>query len=80
MWVRVTLNKEFVIQDIEAVIDDHPHAECTAVIPPMDSLIGTQIGKGWRKTIDTHLGGLKGCTHLRELLTSLATASYQSIP
>lgn len=80
MWVRVTLNKEFVIQDIEAVMDGHPHAECTAVIPPMDSLIGAQIGKGWRKTIDTHLGGIKGCTHLRELLTSLATAAYQSIP
>lgn len=80
MWVRVTLDKEFVIQDIEAVMDGHPHAECTAVIPPMDSLIGAQIGKGWRKTIDTHLGGIKGCTHLRELLTSLATAAYQSIP
>jgi hypothetical protein len=80
MWVRVTLDKEFIIKDIEAAMDGHPHAECTAVIPPMDSLIGSQLGKGWRKTIDTHLGGIKGCTHLRELLTTLATAAYQSIP
>jgi hypothetical protein len=46
----------------------------------MDALIGQRIGKGWRKMIDTHIGGLKGCTHLRELLTTMATAVYQSIP
>ena len=80
MWVRVTLDKEFVIKAIEAVMDGQPHAECTAAIPPMDSLIGERLGKGWRKTIDTHLGGIKGCTHLRELLFNLATAAYQSIP
>jgi hypothetical protein len=80
MWIRVTLDKEFVIKAIEAVMDGQPHAECTAAIPPMDSLIGERLGKGWRKTIDTHLGGIKGCTHLRELLFNLATAAYQSIP
>ena len=26
MWVRVTLDKEFVIKDIEAVMDGQPHA------------------------------------------------------
>ena len=61
-------------------MDGHPHAECTEVIPPMEGLIGTHLGRGCRKTIDTHLGGIKGCTHLRELLVSLATAAYQSIP
>ena len=48
MWVRVTLDKEFVIKGIEAVMDGQPHAECTAAIPPMDSLIGERLGKGWR--------------------------------
>jgi hypothetical protein len=46
----------------------------------MDALIGARLGKGWRKTIQTHLGGIAGCTHLRELLSSLATAAFQSIP
>ncbi|BDX21016.1 hypothetical protein TUM22923_03370 [Polynucleobacter sp. TUM22923] len=80
MWVRVTLNTQLVIQDIEVVMDKHPHPECPQVIPPMDALIGEQIGKGWRKTINTHLGGIQGCTHLRELLASMATAAFQSIP
>jgi hypothetical protein len=46
----------------------------------MNALIGARIGKGWRKTINEHLGGIKGCTHLRELLSNIATAAFQSIP
>jgi Protein of unknown function (DUF2889) len=80
MWLRLTLNSEFIIQAIEVSMDKHPHPECPEVIPPMDALIGARLGKGWRKVIDLHLGGLKGCTHLRELLASIGTAAYQSIP
>jgi hypothetical protein len=80
MWIRVTVDRELVIRDIEVAMDSHPHAECPEVIPPMDALIGARMGKGWRKTIESHLGGIKGCTHLRELLNNVATAAYQSIP
>ena len=80
MWVRLTLNDELVIQDIEVAMNGHPHPECPQAIPPMTGLIGERLGKGWRKTIQTHLGGIAGCTHLRELLNSLATAAFQSIP
>jgi hypothetical protein len=80
MWIRVTIDADLVVKNIEAVMDGHPHAECPAAIPPMEGLIGARLGKGWRKTIDIHLGGIKGCTHLRELLTSLATAAFQSVP
>lgn len=80
MWLRLTLDNMLVIKAIEVSMDSHPHPECPEVIPPMDALIGARLGKGWRKVIDTHLGGLKGCTHLRELLANIATAAYQSIP
>ena len=80
MWVRLTVDKELMITAIEVAMDSHPHPECPAVIPPMDALIGERLGKGWRKTIDIHLGGIKGCTHLRELLSNMATAAFQSIP
>ena len=80
MWVRLTLNTELEIKAIEVAMDSHPHPECPEVIPPMDALVGARLGKGWRKVIDTHLGGIKGCTHLREVLASIGTAAYQSIP
>jgi hypothetical protein len=80
MWVRITVDTELVIQSIEVAMDSHPHPECPQVIPPMDALIGARLGKGWRKTINEHLGGIKVCTHLRELLSNIATAAFQSIP
>jgi len=80
MWVRITVNTDLVIQDIKVAMAGHPHPECPQVIPPMDALIGAQLGKGWRKTINENLGGIKGCTHLRELLANMATAAFQSIP
>jgi Protein of unknown function (DUF2889) len=80
MWIRLTVNQELVIQAIEVAMVSHPHPECPAVIPPMDRLIGARLGKGWRKTIDLHLGGIQGCTHLRELLVSMATAAFQAVP
>ena len=80
MWVRITVNTELTIQTIEVAMDSHPHPECPQVIPPMDALIGARLGKGWRKTINEHLGSIKGCTHLRELLSNIATAAFQSVP
>ena len=80
MWVRVTVNAELVVQNIETAMDGHPYPECPAAVPPIQRLIGARLGKGWRKTIETHLGGIKGCTHLRELLNILATAAFQSVP
>ncbi len=80
MWVRVTVDDHLVIKDIEVTMNSHPHPECPQAIPSMNALIGESIGKGWRKKIEAHLGGIKGCTHLRELLNNIATAAYQSIP
>jgi hypothetical protein len=30
--------------------------------------------------LTAHVGGVQGCTHLRELLFNLATAAFQTIP
>jgi len=60
MWIRLTLNTELEIKAIEVAMDSHPHPECPEVIPPMDALIGAKLGKGWRKVVDAHLGGIKG--------------------
>ena len=80
MSIRLTVNAELEIKEVEVSMDKHPNPECLEVIPPMDELIGSKLGKGWRKTIDLHLGGLKGCTHLRELLVNMATAAFQAVP
>ena len=78
MSIRVTLDETMVIRDIAVCMDAHPHDPCPQAMPPMQGLIGETLGKGWRKTIERHLGGTVGCTHLRELLFNLATAAFQT--
>lgn len=78
MLIRVTIDDTMVIRDIAASMEAHPHAPCPDAVRPMQGLIGETLGKGWRRTIERHLGGTVGCTHLRELLFNLATAAFQA--
>ena len=78
--IRVTIDTAFKIHDIAVAMDDVPHPECPQAQAPMHRMIGATMGPGWRKAIETHLGGVQGCAHLRELLFAMATAAYQTLP
>ena len=78
--IRVTLDSHMVIQDIATSMEVIPHAECSGAPHAMHKLIGCAMGPGWRKVINTHMGGTQGCTHLREMLFNMGTAAYQTLP
>lgn len=80
MLVRVTLDDRLVIRAIECTLPATPFPECQATADPLQRLVGARLGGGWRKTIDAAMGGVAGCTHLRELMFNLATAALQTIP
>jgi hypothetical protein len=80
MKIRMTLDDGYVIRDLQAVTIDAPFGECQAGVPPLQQMVGVRIGKGWREVIESRLGGVRGCTHLRELLFSMATPAFQTIP
>jgi len=79
MWVRITVNDHFEVVDIEAATDNSPFELCPDITPAYKSLIGVAIGPGGRHSIRERLGGIKGCTHLTELLYPLATVAIQTI-
>lgn len=79
MQLRITVNEEMVIQDVAACIDHSPFNVCDTITPAFDVLKGMQIGPGWNKNVRAKLGGVKGCTHLVEMLAPLATATYQTL-
>ncbi|WP_245988771.1 DUF2889 domain-containing protein [Tepidicella xavieri] len=79
MRIRVTLDASMVVRAIEAVMESFPHAPCPQALAPMQRMVGTRMGAGWRKAIEQHLGGIQGCTHLRELLYNMATAAFQTM-
>lgn len=79
MLLRVTIDDSFVIRDIEAVTDNSPFAMCPDITPNYKSLIGIQMGAGWRKAIRQRVGGVEGCTHITELLFPMATVAMQTL-
>lgn len=79
MWLRLTVDDELVVRDVVAVTDAGPYAVCPAITPAFATLKGLRIGPGWRREVLGRLGGVKGCTHLVELLWPLATAAYQTV-
>ncbi|MEJ7931262.1 DUF2889 domain-containing protein [Ramlibacter sp. AN1015] len=78
--IRVTLDDAFVVQAIATSMDATPFGECQQATDPMQQVVGVRMGPGWRQALERILGGVRGCTHLRELLFNMATVAYQTIP
>lgn len=80
MWLRVTVNLQLVVQAVDVAMDSHPLGGCRQAEAGLQRMVGCGMARGWRQAIQEHLGGIEGCTHLRELLFNLATAAFQSVP
>ena len=78
MWLRLTIDLDLKIHDIEAVTDSGPYELCGSIALNFKRLIGLTIGPGWRKAINERVGGTEGCTHLLELLGPLGTTAFQA--
>jgi hypothetical protein len=79
MWVRVTIDSKYVIHAIDARIDSMPYPDgCDRIAPAYACLEGANLLHGFRKRLRDDLGGVRGCTHLTELLGALPTAAVQT--
>ncbi len=79
MWIRLTIDEDFVVHDIEAVTDDSPFAICPSAAPSLKQVIGCQIMTGWRQQVRKQIGAAEGCTHLIEMLGAMATVAFQTL-
>ena len=79
MWIRLTLDEDLIVRDIEAATEASPYAVCPAVTPNFKRMIGEKVAAGWRGAIRKKLGGVEGCTHLVEMLGAMATVAYQTM-
>lgn len=78
MWIRVTIDLDMKIHEVEAKTDKGPYPVCGDITPNFRALANLTIGPGWRKAIVERVGGVKGCTHLVELLGPLGTTAFQA--
>lgn len=79
MWLRITIDNEFIIHDAEAKTLASPYEICPSITDNYKKLIGLKIKAGWRRDINKVAGGVKGCTHLVELLSPMATTAFQAL-
>lgn len=78
--VRLTIDEEFRIHGVQTGVAAAPFPECQEPAEaPMQKLVGLKMGPGWRKALEGAIGGLGGCTHLRELVFNAATVAFQMI-
>ncbi|MBE9605971.1 DUF2889 domain-containing protein [Acetobacteraceae bacterium H6797] len=79
MWIRLTIDQDLVIQACEATMDYTPYTICPGAAPNFARLAGLKIGPGFNRAVNERVGGVHGCTHLREVLAQMATVAYQTL-
>ena len=80
MHLRLTVSDDLEVRGAETATEAGPFDLCGAIAPVFASLIGLRIGPGWRRAVLDRMGGIKGCTHLTELLLGpLTTTAMQTM-
>ncbi|MEO8849114.1 MAG: DUF2889 domain-containing protein [Casimicrobiaceae bacterium] len=80
MWVRVTVDRALTIVALEAHTDRMPYpGECDRIEQSYGKLVGANLANGFRRALYDAMGGVKGCTHVTELLGYLPTAAIQTL-
>ena len=79
MWLRLTIDPHFNIVDAAASSGVVPYpGGCESIAPAYRALIGLNLLKDFRRKSRELLGGVRGCTHLTEMLAGMPTAAIQS--
>jgi len=79
MWLRLTIDRDFVVRSAEARMDQGAHGICHEVTPNFADLAGLRIGSGWNRKVRERVGHGRGCTHLIEMLSQMATTAMQAL-
>ncbi len=79
MRIRLTLDQQFVIREVECVTAAGPYEICPAITPAFDALKGERIGRGWSRVLRDKFGGRHGCVHHVEMLRAMATVAFQTL-
>lgn len=79
MAVRLAVNDQREVREIEVSIDSHPFPECPTAAPNFQRLIGLRLGAGFQRELQARVGGEAGCTHVLTLITNVANVVMQTL-
>lgn len=79
MFARMTVAEDMTIVAFEADTEFGPYSVCPSAAPNFARLAGLRVGRGFIKAANERIGGVHGCTHLRELLGQMGTVAFQTL-
>jgi hypothetical protein len=79
MHLRLTIDSDLYIHRAEAVLAAGPFEICPEIPVSFEALEGLRIGPGWSRAVRQRVGGVKGCTHLVDLVQALARVAIQTV-
>lgn len=79
MWIRLTVDDALKVLAVETVTEAGPFPCCPDITPAFKALEGLTLGPGWSRKVRERVGGVRGCTHIVELLGPLATTAFQTM-
>ncbi|WP_137890297.1 DUF2889 domain-containing protein [Ramlibacter sp. 2FC] len=79
LWIRMTVDKDYVVQEIAAASDVTPWSLCKQAEDTLSVLVGERIARGWSAKVKERLRGAASCTHLMEMLIPMGTTALQGI-
>ena len=79
IWLRLTIDRDFNIVQAAASSEVVPYpGGCETIAPAYGRLVGLNLTRNFRRGVKELLGGVRGCTHLTEMLAGFPTAAIQS--
>jgi hypothetical protein len=79
MWLRLTIDGAFNVVDAVAASEVVPYpGGCESIAAAYKALIGLNLVRDFRRKTRELLGGVRGCTHMTEMLDGFPTAAIQS--
>lgn len=78
MSLSVTIDNDYVIRDVRVVTLQAPWPMCGGTDADYARLIGLRVGPGFSQKVRELLGGVKGCTHVTELVAQAANTYMQA--
>lgn len=80
MTLRVVVRlADLVIVEATPEMHNFPHAECPAIEPAFQGLVGLSVGRGYTREVQQRFGGASGCSHLEHLARSLGPVVVQAV-
>ncbi|SAK96199.1 hypothetical protein AWB79_07313 [Caballeronia hypogeia] len=80
MRLSWTLDSSLTILAVEVAMDAFPYAgACDAIAKRYEKLVGLRIGAGFRRAVGDLFRDVNGCSHITELVGTMAAGSIQTL-